>query len=246
MNVNIYLINYKILIQVNNIFSNIQNWFSRILSSSKIREIPIIGLIGIIIGFISIIPVIYFIIERNYQGMIDVEFSEKSVFIVPVYGMNSMDKEIDGSLGIGFPELRIINNTNHNITIKELNLRYEVDNKVFFSNLYKLPQNTEDRCGIEEEGIMLTNIHNRGLYIFCDWEKERLKLRDYKTILQGGILSGSVFYKFEYLKRKDYNKLKNLCFVIKDSEDKSYEHELILRSSYIETADKGYAYIYLR
>ena len=193
---------------------------------------------GLIIAIIATIPVFYFLYDRYFRGKIVVEYSDDNIIAVPIYGIKKT--KFDGALTLIFNDLNIKNLTNLTKTIKEIEMKYEFDNKEYKIIATVLPVSND---ALKRSAILLAQ--NKGdTLVMQDWKDIRVEIYKYKPLLPEGILNGSVSFIFYNLKMEDYKKITNVKFMTSDSKNKVYKQKFDLKDKYLISYKKGFRLIW--
>jgi hypothetical protein len=193
------------------------------------------GKLWTIIGaIIPLISLIYFLIDRYFQGKIYIEINNEQVATVPIYGIN---KQYNGALALTFYDIKIKNLTRKTKTIKSVELQYEYNGEVYTIDSFVMPPMT-DVSG--REYITVHNSKGYGSVRMLSWKNLRTEINKFEPIMSEGILSASAVYILNSCKPSDFNKVREVKFLITDSKDKIYKQPFKLNREYYNYIEKGF------
>ncbi len=145
----------------------------------------------------------------------------------------------NGNIGITFFELKIVNLSEENTTIKEVILRYTLNDKVFTTESYVLLTGTL-YSPLDKKDINAIIIKRGSDRIFLmGWNNLRTEIGEYKVLPPGGVLSGSALFVLGFNTIEDLSKIEKFEMVIVDYSGTETVQEIMIQSNWIEDAKYG-------
>lgn len=142
----------------------------------------------------------------------------------------------NGNIGIALYDLKIVNSSEENSTIKEVILRYTLNGKVFTAESYVLLTGTLysplDKKDIN--AIIIRRGSDR--VVLMRWNNLRTEIGEYKVLPPGGVLSGSALFVLGFDTIEALSKIKKLEMVIVDYSGTETVQEIMIQSNRIEDA----------
>ena len=188
-------------------------------------------IVGIVVGVIGLIPVIWFIWSK-LRPPHKIEIDYKNVILAPVETADGSYPH--GKLALGFYVLRIVNHGDCAVTLKSIRLKCLVGGKLVEGDSYVTQVGT---LKTGEPALILSNGIDK--IILMGWENIRPKMGQHDVIVPGGVLSGSAAYiicDFD----KGAPRIENIKLVIDDYSGNQTAHDVEFRPEWVEGIKKGF------
>lgn len=162
-------------------------------------------IIATIVGIIAIIKTIHVLYERYLKTPHKIGIDFGNVKLTKVYSTN---KNINAKIALVCFDLKIINNTNKNLTLKDVYLEFYTDKESKAIQPHHLPKSEKET----EYSFLLTNLKD---FIFFKWKNIKSVIIERKVIPPGGLISGSALFISD-ISISSVNKINGVNLIVED------------------------------
>jgi len=168
----------------------------------------------------KVIPKKHSLIEINSKNTLFARFIDKS-------------NKMNGNIGIAFYCLNIVNVSNDPYTVKDVVLRYKIDNDEYsmISNVL-LTGMAHSPKAKEDVNAIIIEIGSDSI-VLMGWDNIRTELTSLKTLQPGGVLSGSAYYVFEFDDIEKVRLIENVELVVIDYSGRESNHPIDIQEDWI-------------
>jgi hypothetical protein len=142
--------------------------------------------------------------------------------------------KLSGNLGLALYSMSITNNTNHVMSIKSVELKYEFDGKSYRENSHVILTGSHFAPLTKTtENILLMGMGQNAI-LTIGWDNIRTEI-DKNKILEprAGVLKGSAYFVFNFSEADCLAKIKKIRLVITDSAGQHSIHKISSLNGYI-------------
>lgn len=192
-----------------------------------------------IVGIISLIPIVFLLYDRFHKGNIEIDIDNKFSFIpyinskpMPIIigsrsnGEMYNEKEV---LGLLIHEFRIVNLTNEQVYIKNVELKYKYNSKEYTAT----PKGLRTLNKNDAKDYITLPCHNSAdTLLLVNWNDLFKILYEGVEIPRNGILTASALFKLDEVSTNeitivnDISKVSDMYFVLYTSNNKKYKYKL--------------------
>lgn len=190
-----------------------------------------LDLIGVGIGVIALVPVIYFLRDRYLGKRFLFTFDTKNTFLGHFYSPGHTMHE---SIGIVFYGLRIVNAGRASFTLKDCAVKYQAGDSTHVVDSYVLQTGT-----LPDGQPAIIARSSTGDIVLMGWSNLRPEIGKGKLVDPGGILSASAFFVLPGVTIKALDELSQIEIVLRDYLGKESAQTIDLDDEWKEYARSG-------
>lgn len=140
------------------------------------------------------------------------------------------------SFGVGFYVLNVINLSDKSITIKNVELQYELDGQAHKEEAYTLITGIvgSPHDGQERRAIILESHIQR---VLIGWNNIRSVISKLIPLVPGGVLNGSAYFVFPGTDLQKLFEIRNASFVVTDHAGRTSAHPIQLKDEWIRQGE---------
>ncbi len=159
---------------------------------------------------------------------------------MPVLAHYKISDANNYQLGILISNLTITNSSEKNITIKQVAIRYTLNDKNNFMDstvISTTPVYSQAQKKKVEAVVMRTRF---GTITLMNWINLRIELSEHRVLPPSGVMSGGAFFFLNVTDLEQLVKLKKIDLVVIDSLDNETIYEIMARKEWIDDAQSSF------